>query len=113
MGRTKENKYSGTVIGHEVRFLPKKVDNRGAGITITKAEKIAAYVTIQVDGRRIYTVPSKSNEVIIEDEVASPEALAATYDMLREQHPFNAQREFLIFTTKGNGHAFKRYELVE
>lgn len=113
MGRTKENRYSGTIIGHTVRFLPKKVDHRGAGITVTKAEKIAAYVTIQVDDKKIFTVPSKSGEIIMEDQEPSPEALAAAYDIVQEQHPFNAERKFSEFTTRGSGHVFKRYELVE
>jgi len=113
MGRTKENRYSGTIIGHTVRFLPKKVDHRGSGITITKAEKIAAFVTIQVDDKVIFTVPSKNSEVILEDQELSPEALAAVYDILQEQHPFNASRKFREFITRGNGRTLKRYELVE
>lgn len=113
MGRTKENRYSGTIIGHTVRFLPKKVDHRGAGITITKAEKIAAFVTIQADNKTIFTVPSKGSEVILEDQTPSPEALAAVYDILQEQHPFNSPRMFREFITRGKGVTLKRYELEE
>lgn len=115
MGNTMENKFTGKVIGHTVKFLPKKVDHRGSGITITKAEKIGAFVTIQVDDKKTYTVPSKYVEVVLKDgEPADEEARALVYNRLVEQHPFNSERSFREFVTaKGKSTSLRRYELEE
>jgi hypothetical protein len=111
---TKEKRLSGKIIGHTVKFLPKRVIHRGEGITVTQDKRIAALVTIQVDDRKIFTVPSKETEVLLESQEPSLEAKAAVYDMLIERHPFNADRVFVEYiTTKSNKKASRRYELQE
>ena len=112
MGNTTERRLTGTVIGHTVKFQPKKVETRGPGITITKAGKIGALVTIQVD-KKTYTVPSKGNEVILGDDFCSPEASAAVYDMLTLQHPFNAVRSFSELIIRKERGKLRKYELEE
>jgi hypothetical protein len=114
MGNTTENKFTGKIIGHTVKFLPKKVDHRGSGITITKAEKIGAFVTIQVDDKKTYTVPSKETELVLENQEPTEETRALVYNTLTERHPFNSERSFREFVTpKGKGSALRRYELEE
>ena len=111
---TKEKRLLGRVIGHTVKFLPKKVIHRSEGITVTKDKRIAAFVTIQVDDKKIFTVPSKEAEVLLENQDPSPEAMAAVYDMLIERHPFNERVNFVEYTTsKNNARTTRRYELNE
>lgn len=114
MGNTAEVKMTGRVIGHVVKFLPKKVDNRGSGVTITKEKKIGAFVTIQVDGRKTYTVPSKELELVLPTADPTDEMRAEVYNALVVKHPFNSDRSFTEFVTnRAKGTALRRYELVE
>lgn len=113
MGNTVENKLDGKVIGHVVKFLPKKVDNRGSGVTITKEKKIGAFVTIQVDGKKTYTVPSKEMEVVLPTEEPTDEMKAQVYNALVDRHPFNSERQFTEFVTNRPKGALRRYELKE
>jgi hypothetical protein len=115
MGTT-ERRYKGEVIGHMVKHLPEKVEHLGPGITITKAEKLGAFVTIHVDGKRTCTVPSKEIELILEgQDTPQPEAKAALYDILLEKHPINSTRYFSEYTTrkKDARRLLRRYELEE
>jgi len=113
MKQTVERRYKGRIIGHTVKFLPKRVEQLGPGITVTKAGKIGAFVTIQVDDQKIYTVPSKGNEIILGNEDPSPEARAAVYDMLVSLHPFDATRRFSEFVVPRAKGKLRRYELDE
>lgn len=114
MEKATEKKRVGKVIGHTVRSLPKKVTNRGAGITVTQTEKVRAYVTIQVDHKKSYTVPSRKSEVSVGEYESSEEIKKDVYRMLLEKHPFDAERSFdeLIFK-RGKGNTFRRYKLDE
>lgn len=114
MGNTTENKMTGRVIGHVVKFLPKKVDSRGSGVTITKEKKLGAFVTIQVDGKKTYTVPSKSMERVLPEVDPTDEMRTEVYNALVDRHPFNSDRSFTEFvTSRSKGSALRRYELKE
>ena len=114
---TKERRLSGTVIGHTVKFLPKRVVHRGEGITVTQDKRLAALVTIQVDDRKTFTVPSKETEVILEDQEPTTEAMAAVYDMLTARHPFGKVRAFTEYITvktkNGKKSSSRKYELLQ
>jgi hypothetical protein len=110
-------KLTGRVIGHTVKFLPKKVDHRGGGVTITKERKLGATLTLQVDGKKTYTVSSRKTEVIFgAEEPPEPTDIQRieVFNTLVERHPFNAERTFIEeVTPRSKGQAFRKYELEE
>lgn len=109
---TTMNKLTGKIIGHTVKFMPKRVNYRGAGITITKSEKLSASVTIQVDDKRMYIVPVKGIEMVLENQEPDEETRVLMYNKLMKQHPFNSERAFKEYvTTTDEKSALRRYEL--
>lgn len=114
MEKTIEKKKVGKVIGHTVRSLPKKTINKGAGITLTKSEKVRAYVTIQVDNKKAYTVPSKKSEVSVGEYESSDEIKEQVYKLLLAKHPFDSERSFdELIIKKGKKNTFRKYRLDE
>lgn len=118
MSNKREVPRTGRVIGHLVRFLPRQENARGEGITIVKQEKIGAFVQIQVDGKKFFTVPSRSNEHLLDgNEAATEELRAKVYNELTTQHPFGSPRDFIEHVTtkadKGKKTTLRRYELAE
>ena len=114
MGNIKKKALTGKVIGHVVKFLPKKVEQRSSGVTITKEKKIGAFVTIQVDDKKTYTATSKATEAVLEGEHQPTDELKAQiYNTLVDAHPFGAERNFTEFTIPKGGASIRRYELEE
>lgn len=114
MGNIQKKVMTGKVIGHVVKFLPKKVEQRASGVTITKEKKIGAFVTIQVDDKKTFTATSKSAEAVLEgDHQPTDELKTHIYNTLMESHPFGAERTFTEFTIPKGKAAIRRYELVE
>lgn len=115
MGSTVERtRLIGKVIGHTVKYYPQSVEERGSGVTVTKADKLRAFVTIQVDDKRMYTVPSKKSEMVLAGQDPTEENRELVYNTLTGNHPFNSERAFneCAATPKKKG-AHKWYELEE
>ena len=114
MGNIQKRSMTGKVIGHVVKFLPKKVETRGSGVTITKEKKIGAFVTIQVDDKKTFTATSKLIEEVLDGERQPTDAVKTEiYNTLVDTHPFGAEREFTEFTIPRGKEAIRRYELME
>ena len=114
MGNVQKKALTGRVIGHVVKFLPKKVEQRGGGVTITKEAKVGAFVTIQVDQKKTYTATSKFLEVVLDGErQTTDEVEAQVYNALVDAHPFKAERTFTEFTIPRGKASIRRYELLE
>ena len=113
--RRKKNNLQGRVVGHVVRFLPQQKKDRGGGVTILKKPKIGAFVTIQVDDKRVYTVPCRASEhLLVNGEAPSEEMHREVNEHLVQSHPFRSEREFVEhITERDKGGPLKRYELVD
>ncbi len=110
MGNATERE--GTVIGHMVRYQPEKIEEKGHGITVTKAEKLSASVIIQVDDMVYRIVPCRESELILRDKGPSLLTRKAVYDALIERHPLSAPRKFNeIVVKKGNNKPHYIYRL--
>jgi len=110
---SKQSLLSGRIIGHTVKYLPKQSSSRGGGITIVKQPKVGAFVTIQVDEKKTYTVPCRSSEKILEDgQEPTEEMRREVYNHLTTEHPFDTECEFVEhMTSRTKGSALRRYEL--
>lgn len=114
MGNVQKKAMTGKVIGHVVKFLPRKVEQKGTGVTVTKEKKIGAFVTVQVDDKKTYTATSKTKEAVLDgDRQPTDELKTEIYNTLVEAHPFGSEREFTEFTIPKGKAAIRRYELVE
>ena len=110
MGNATE--HEGIVIGHMVRYQPEKIEERGHGITVTKAEKLSASVIIQVDALVYRIVPCRESELILKDKKPSAYVRKTVYDAVIERHPLNAERKFNeIVVRKGNNKPHYIYKL--
>lgn len=112
---SKQSLLSGRIIGHTVKFLPRQTSNRGGGITIVKQPKVGAFVTIQVDDKKTYTVPCRTSEKLLEEnQEATEDMRREVYNHLMTEHPFNEEREFIEHVTpRSKGSALRRYELSD
>lgn len=100
---------TGKVVGHIVRYLPKKEEQLEAGVTITRQHKVAAFVQLFVD-RRMYTVQCQESTKLLEmDEHPTNEHRLATFNAVLDQHPAESERTFRELT-RPNNKKFKRYE---
>lgn len=108
-----ESKLSGTIEGYRVRYLPKKIEERSKGITVTKSAKVAAFLEVRVDNHQ-YVVPAMDSESVLDDgQEPTPEVVRTVNSMLEAKHPMRAERKFKeIVTTRGK-RMMKRYELVD
>jgi hypothetical protein len=114
MGNVQKKDMTGKVIGHVVKFLPRKVEQRSSGVTITKEKKLGAFVTIQVDDKKTYTATSKSVEAVLDgDRQPTDELKTEIYNTLVDAHPFGSERTFTEFTIPKGKAAIRRYELLE
>jgi len=116
MGNRREIKYVGKVIGHLVRYLPRQETELGAGTTLVKEHKIGAFVHLQVDGKKFYTVRSEATELELKEQLPTKELHNQVYNALVEAHPFGADRDFkehLNTGSKGKKVTTRRNELVE
>jgi len=109
----KQSLLSGRIIGHTVKYLPRQTSSRGGGITIIKQPKVGAFVTIQVDDKKTYTVPCRSSEKLLDENQEPTEDMRLeVYNHLVTEHPFNAEREFIEHvTSRAKGSVLRRCEL--
>jgi hypothetical protein len=112
---SKQSTLRGRVIGHTVKYLPQQQSDRGGGITIVKQPKIGAFVTVQVDDKKVYTVPCRSSERLLNNgEEPTEDMHHEVNNHLVQCHPFRAEREFVEHvTSRSKGSALRRYELQE
>lgn len=107
-------KLTGRVIGHLVRHLPHQEAPLGNGIALVKKAKIGAFVQIQVDGKKFYTVRSEALEEPLNGREPTTELHCEVYNKLVEAHPFQAERTFIEHVSqKGKGRSSRRTELLE
>jgi len=99
---------SGTVVGHTVRYLPKKEEEIDEGVTITRQHKIGAFVQITVD-RKLFTVPCQSSTKLLEmNEEPTNEHRFEVFNSMLSQHPAGSERTFReLVNPKNKKH--KRY----
>ena len=99
---------SGTVVGHIIRYLPKKEEQLEAGVTITRQHKVGAFVQIFVD-RKLYTVPCQRSTKLLEmTEQPTNEHRAEVFNKVLTQHPGGSERTFSELTNPKNK-KHKRY----
>ena len=112
---SKDVRHTGKIIGHLVRFLPYQETQLGGGAALVKQPKIGAFVQIQVDGKKFYTVRSEQTELELKDTEPTEELHTKVYNQLVEAHPFGAEREFVehVSPKRGKKGATKRNELIE
>jgi hypothetical protein len=99
---------SGTVVGHIVRYLPKKEEQLDEGVTITRQHKIGAFVQITVD-RKLFTVPCQSSTKLLEmTEQPTNEHRVEVFNAMLNSHPAGSERTFReVINPKNKKH--KRY----
>jgi hypothetical protein len=109
MARQVEGKLkSGKVVGHIIRYLPKKEEELDKGVTITRQHKIGAFVQIFVD-RKLYTVPCQRSTKLLEmTEHPTNEHRHEVFNAVLDQHPADAERTFREITSPKNK-KHKRY----
>jgi len=104
---------AGNIEGYRVRHLPKKIEDRGEGITLTKSAKLAAYLEVRVDGHQ-YLVPAEDNEgktldiVLDEGQDPTPDVIRTINAKLETQHPMCERREFVEITSPAFGGSKKK-----
>jgi hypothetical protein len=116
MGNRKEIKHTGKIIGHLVRYLPRQETELGGGAMLVKEHKIGAFVQIQVDGKKFYTVRSEAVELELKEKPPTEELHAEVYNALVDAHPYGADREFTEHVntrSRGKKTTTRRHELVE
>lgn len=101
MGNATE--HEGIIIGHMVQHRPEKIEERGHGITVTKAEKLSASVIIQVDDLMYRIVPCRESELILKGKKPSAYVRKTVYDAVVERHPLSAERKFNEIAVKKGG----------
>jgi hypothetical protein len=116
MAIVREAHLTGKVVGHAIRFLPKRVDRKAKGVTVTKDPKVNALVELQVDERR-YTLHSRACEMHLDDAEYVPavvnELCSSVYHTLQENHPLNSELEFRETVFKNeNGSLYRKYEVI-
>lgn len=87
----------GTVVGHLVRFLPRKERTVGFGTTKLMEKRLGAFVQLQIDGRRLQLVqcPKELGVLLAADKDPTVEDGAKVYANLMERHPINSERDIV------------------
>ena len=128
MTETNSNHFQGKVIGWMVKFIPLRKGGEDAG-THTRLARIAAFLTIQVNGKKIHNVPCRSAELVYDAhrlrEFGVKYANELTEELvddhkervmqtLIDQHPLNRQQPFKErVTTRINQKALRIYSLSD
>ena len=115
MAIVREANLSGKVVGHAIRFLPRRVDRKARGVTVTKDPKVNALVELQVDEKR-YTLHSRTCEMHLDDAEYVPavvnELCGSVYNTLQEAHPLNTEIAFKETLFKNeNGSMYRKYDM--
>lgn len=87
--------FTGKVVGHLVRFLPRKERKVSFGTTKLLEQRLGAFVQLQIDGRRLQLVqcPKELGTLLAGDREPTQEDGAKVYANLVERHPIHAERK--------------------
>ena len=109
---TKE--FTGTVVGHLVRFLPRKERTVGFGTTKLMEKRLGAFVQLQVDGRRLQLVqcPKELGVLLGPDKEPTVDDGARVYANLMERHPINSKRDIVETVERREAKGNEKYGAV-
>lgn len=103
---------TGLVVGHIIRYIPKKEEQLDKGITITKQHKIGAFLQLSADNR-LYTVQCPHSTLLLEmNEDPTSQRRIETFNVVLNNHPAGSSRVFYERDSDDN-RRYKRYILAD